>query len=122
MSEIRPSSAYSDGVSSDAKHPKLKETKMVFYLQDWVTGENATAIAVVGANGMNSNGLNFGTVTAINDVVTEGVDRKSNQVGRANGIYVNSALDGTDFHLLFSIVFTNKYNGSTLEIQGADRS
>ncbi|XP_077252028.1 dirigent protein 11-like [Tasmannia lanceolata] len=30
--------------------------------------------------------------------------------------------DSTDFHLAFLVVFTNeKYNGSTLEIQGSDR-
>ncbi|KAJ8633223.1 hypothetical protein MRB53_026559 [Persea americana] len=68
---------------------KEKETKMVFYMQDWESG---------------------------------GLDRRSKQIGRAQGIYVNSALDASDLHLLFSIVFTNeKYNGSTIEIQGADR-
>ena len=59
---------------------------------------------------------------AIDDKVTVAIERNSSQVGRLQGIYVNLELDGTDLHLLVSLVFTNKaYNGSTLEIQGADR-
>lgn len=35
---------------------------------------------------------------------------------------MTSALDGSNTHVLISIVFTNsKYNGSTLEVQGASR-
>ncbi|XP_058071114.1 dirigent protein 2-like [Magnolia sinica] len=98
-----------------------KETHMVFYLQDWET-DNATSVPVAGTNGTLSSVLNFGTIMVVDDAVTEGPDRQSKQVGRAQGIYVNLALDGSDLHLLFSVVFTNeKYNGSTLEIQGADR-
>nr|QQM18940.1 dirigent protein 5 [Kadsura heteroclita] len=102
--------------------PNMIETKLQFYLQDWETGKNPTATTIAGAKGLASSVLNFGTVLAIDDAVTEGADRNSKQVGRAHGIYVNSALDGSDLHFLFSVVFTNeKYNGSTLEIQGADR-
>ena len=43
-----------------------------------------------------------------------GIERNSSEIGRAHGIYVNSALDGTDLHLLMSFVLNNKaYNGST---------
>ncbi|XP_058103635.1 dirigent protein 1-like [Magnolia sinica] len=105
---------------SNAEESAPMETNMVFYLQDWVTGPNVTAVPVAGLK--NSTVLGFGTITVIDDAVTEGIERNSTQVGRAQGIYVNSALDGSDLHLAFSIVFTNeKYNGSTLEIQGADR-
>ena len=53
---------------------------------------------------------------AIDDKVTVAIERNSSQVGRLQGIYVNSELDGTDLHLLVSLVFTNKaYNGSTLK-------
>lgn len=99
----------------------IKETHMTFYLQDWVTGKNATALPVAGRN-KTSKPTEFGTVVVIDDAVTAGPKRSSPQVGRAQGTYVNSMLDGTDVHLIFSIIFTNaKYNGSTLEIQGADR-
>ncbi|RWR86318.1 dirigent protein 2-like protein [Cinnamomum micranthum f. kanehirae] len=110
--------------SSEARSMRMKEkkTKMVFYMQDWETGKNVTAVPVAGKNGTLSSILNFATVMVVDDAITEGQDRQSKQIGRAQGIYVNSALDASDLHLLFSIVFTNKkYNGSTIEIQGADR-
>ena len=111
-----------DGFNVRSVRTKEKETKMVFYMQDWESGKNVTAVPVAGKNGTNSSVLNFATIVAVDDAITEGLDRRSKQIGRAQGIYVNSALDASDLHLLFSIVFTNeKYNGSTIEIQGADR-
>lgn len=99
----------------------IRETHMMFYLQDWVTGKNATALPIARRNAK-SKPTDFGTLVVIDDAVTAGPKRSSPQVGRAQGIYVNSMLDGSDVHLAFSIIFTNaKYNGSTLEIQGADR-
>ncbi|GMY09857.1 dirigent protein 22-like [Fagus crenata] len=101
---------------------KLKETNMMFYMQDWETSANATAIPVAGIPNERWWILGFGTVFATDDKLTMGIERNSSEVGRAHGIYVNSALDGSDLHLLMSLVFTNKaYNGSTFEIQGADR-
>nr|QQM18951.1 dirigent protein 16 [Kadsura heteroclita] len=101
---------------------RMKETKMVLYLQDWEFGKNSTAVPVAGINGRFANVLNFTTVSVVDDALTEGLDRNSKEVGRAQGIYVNSALDGTNLHLIFSAIFTNgNYKGSTLEFQGADR-
>ncbi|RWR86325.1 dirigent protein 23 [Cinnamomum micranthum f. kanehirae] len=111
-----------DSFEARSMRMKEKKTKMVFYMQDWETGKNVTAVPVAGKNGTLSSILNFATVMVVDDAITEGQDRQSKQIGRAQGIYVNSALDASDLHLLFSIVFTNKkYNGSTIEIQGADR-
>ena len=101
---------------------KLKETNMVFYMQDWETSLNATVFPIAGIPNKPWQVTRFGKVMAIDDKVTVAIERNSSQVGRLQGIYVNLALDGTDLHLLVSLVFTNKaYNGSTLEIQGADR-
>ena len=106
----------------EAKPFKLKQTNIVFYMQEWESGANITSIPVAGIPKKPWATLAFGTIFAIDDALTESSDRKSAQVGRAQGIFVNTALDGTDLHLLMSLVFTNKeYNGSTLEIQGADR-
>lgn len=105
-----------------ARNKELKETNMVFYMQDWESGSNITNYPVAGIPGTRWWILGFGTVFAIDDALTEEFDRNSTQIGRAHGIYVNSALDGSDLHLLMSFIFTNKrWNGSTLEIQGADR-
>ncbi|KAK2997313.1 hypothetical protein RJ639_024777 [Escallonia herrerae] len=63
----------------------------------------------------------FGTLAAIDDAVTEGPDRSSKEIGRAQGMYINSQLDGRALHMMFSVIFTDgKYKGSTLEFQGFD--
>ena len=86
------------------------------------TGANAIATPVAGIPHKWGWILGFGPVFATDDKLTMAIERNSSVVRRAHGIYVNSALDGFDLHLLMSLVFTNKeYNGSTLEIQGADR-
>ncbi|KAA8524701.1 hypothetical protein F0562_011124 [Nyssa sinensis] len=107
---------------SEAKLGNLKETNMVFYMHDIEGGTNITAIPVAGIPNKRWWFLQFGTIYAVDELLTEQYDSNSTQVGRAHGIYVNSALDGSDLHFLMSLVFTNKaFNGSTLEIQGADR-
>lgn len=93
-----------------------KQSKLVFYVHDYLTGHDTSAITVAGKDV-----LRFGTMVAVDDPVTEGPDRESNSIGRAQGMYINSQLDGKGLHLLFSVIFTDgKYKGSTLEIQGAD--
>ena len=95
---------------------------MMFYMQDWEIGANATATLFAGILHKQWWILGFGTIFATNDKLTVAIERNSSEVGKVHGIYVNSALDGSDLHLLMSLVFTNKeYNGSTLEIQGADK-
>ncbi|KAI9178648.1 hypothetical protein LWI28_029129 [Acer negundo] len=65
--------------------------------------------------------VEFGTISRL--TVTS--DPNSAQLGRAQGIFVNSAQDSNDpvlQYLIFSVAFTNKeFNGSTLEIQGTDK-
>lgn len=105
-----------------AKPTRSKGTHISFYMHDLVSGKHSTGLAVAGSNGSNSNVLSFGTVTVLDHKLTERFHPRSEPVGRAQGIYVGSALDGQSLHFVFSVVFTNrKYNGSTLEIQGADR-
>ncbi|KAF5746081.1 hypothetical protein HS088_TW06G00246 [Tripterygium wilfordii] len=100
----------------------LRETNMVFYMQDLQSGANATSIQVGGPLKKLWSFLTFGTVYSVDDSLMAGINRNSTQIGRAHGIFINSALDGSDLHILMSLIFTNKeYNGSTLEIQGADR-
>ena len=95
---------------------------MVFYVHDNEGGANVTAIPVAGIPGTKWSVIKFGTLFVFDNLVTEEYDQNSTQVGRVQGIYVNSALDGSSLHMLLSIVFTNKgWNGSTLEIQGANR-
>lgn len=42
-------------------------------------------------------------------------------IGRAQGLYINSQLDGKALYMVFSVIFTaGDFRGSTLEIQGSD--
>ncbi|OIT08825.1 dirigent protein 1, partial [Nicotiana attenuata] len=61
------------------------------------------------------------TMVAVDNPVTEGPDPKSKEIGREQGMYINSQLDGKGLHLMFSVIFTDgEFKGSTLEIQGVD--
>lgn len=97
-------------------------TTMSFYLQDLASGRNATVVPVTGISGKNWSFTTFGTIFVMDDLITETPDRNSNQVGRAQGLLVASALDGSNVHAQLSFVFSNfNYTGSTLELQGASR-
>ncbi|KAG4932140.1 hypothetical protein GLYMA_17G033500v4 [Glycine max] len=103
--------------------PRLqpKQTNLVFYVHDHFTGELSTAATVAGKSGPASNILHFGTVAVVDDPVTVGPSDDSKLIGRAQGIYVNSQLDGKGLYMVFSVIFTNgKFKGSSLEIQGSD--
>ncbi|KAK2997312.1 hypothetical protein RJ639_024776 [Escallonia herrerae] len=98
-----------------------KQTNLVFYVHDYLSGQDASAITVAGKEGPSTSILQFGTLLAVDDPVTVGPDPSSEQIGRAQGMYINSQLDGKGLHLVFSVIFTDgEYKGSTLEIQGAD--
>lgn len=108
--------------TSQVELGQLKETKMSIYFQDWSGGPNATIIQITMQQRPNKllNFTKFGAIFVTDDPVTEGFDGSSAQVARAQGMYVTSALDGSNTHVLISIVFTNEeYKGSTLEIQGS---
>ncbi|KAF7848276.1 hypothetical protein BT93_L2142 [Corymbia citriodora subsp. variegata] len=105
--------------SSEATFQPPQTTEMVLYFQDYGAGPNATFSTVAGIAGKLWTFTQFGTVYVTDDPITETPDPTSAMVGRAQGMYVISALDGSTSHAMFSIVFTNRaYNGSTLQIQG----
>ncbi|GAA0143971.1 transporter [Lithospermum erythrorhizon] len=97
------------------------KTKLLFYVHDYLTGHDASALTVAGKDGATTSILQFGTLLVVDDKVTEGPDPNSKEIGRAQGMYLNSQLDGKGLHMVFSVIFTQgEYKGSTLEIQGAD--
>ncbi|XP_050374930.1 pterocarpan synthase 1-like [Argentina anserina] len=105
------------GIASSSK--ELKETHMSMYLQDFIAGPNVTDIPVAGVAGKLWLFNQFGTVYVTDNPITIGPSSNSASMGRAQGVFVSSALDGLSGLVLFSVGFTNKeYNGSTLEIQG----
>ncbi|KAI3522663.1 hypothetical protein L1887_00620 [Cichorium endivia] len=100
---------------------KYKQTNLVLYVHDNLTGDDKSAMTVAGKDGPTTSIMHFGTLLAHDDPVTVGPDPESEKVGRAQGMYINSQLDGKALYLIFSVMFTEgEYKGSTLEIQGAD--
>ncbi|KAL5573369.1 hypothetical protein UlMin_022966 [Ulmus minor] len=98
------------------------ETNLVFYMQDLASGDKATVVPVTGIAGKTLSFTSFGTIFAIDDPITETQDNKSAPIGRAQGMLLTSALDGSNVHVSISIVFTSdEYNGSTLELQGISK-
>ncbi|RDX69880.1 Dirigent protein 11, partial [Mucuna pruriens] len=103
--------------------PRLQpnQTNLVFYVHDHFTGDHSTATTVAGNSGPASSILHFGTVAIVDDPVTEGPSMDSTLIGRAQGMYVNSQLDGKALYMVFSVIFTHgAFKGSSLEIQGSD--
>ncbi|KAI9073015.1 hypothetical protein K1719_045048 [Acacia pycnantha] len=98
------------------------EQNLVFFLQDVTTGPNATVAAVAGVKGKDWSYTTFGSIYVVDDPVTEGPNKNSAPVGRAQGLLATSSSDGSSLSVIMSIVFTNlQYNGSTLQIQGVSR-
>ncbi|KAJ7955234.1 Dirigent protein [Quillaja saponaria] len=98
-----------------------KKTNLVIYVHDSFTGEDTSAITVAGKSGPSSSILHFGTLAAVDDPVTEGPTIDSKLIGRAQGVYINSQLDGKSLYMVFSVIFTyGEFKGSSLEIQGPD--
>lgn len=98
-----------------------KQTNIVLYVHDYLKGQDASAITVAGKEGPASSVFHFGTMLAVDDIVTEGPDLGSKRIGRAQGWYINSQIDGKALYMVFSVMFTDgEFKGSTLEIQGSD--
>ncbi|KAK6928845.1 Dirigent protein [Dillenia turbinata] len=97
-----------------------KMSHLHFYFHDILSGKNRTAIRIAGPP--NSTMVTFGNTMMIDDLLTEGRDRNSKQVGRAQGLYSVASMSlQSDFSLLMVINFAfteGKYNGSSISILG----
>uniref|UniRef100_A0ACD5WAJ9 Uncharacterized protein n=1 Tax=Avena sativa TaxID=4498 RepID=A0ACD5WAJ9_AVESA len=101
-------------------------THLHFYMDDFYTGQNPTALRVVsGRSLLPDNGTaatsprQFGDIVVLNDPLTEGPDRGSARVGKAQGFAVRSSEGGivSDLHLHLFLE-TGEYNGSSLAVNG----
>ncbi|KAE8650404.1 hypothetical protein Csa_010707 [Cucumis sativus] len=102
-------------------NPQPNQTNLVVYVHDYFTGEDASAITVGGRKGPESSVLEFGTQMVVDDLVTEGPKIDSREIGRAQGMYINSQSDGKGLYMVFSVIFSGgEFRGSSLEIQGPD--
>ncbi|CAI0436686.1 unnamed protein product [Linum tenue] len=96
------------------------------------TGLAGTRYAGGQANGQNQNnvnqiqtqlgpdglGLGFGTITVIDDILTSTPDFGSQQLGKAQGVYVASSADGSTQMMSFTAMFEGGEFGDTLNFYG----
>ncbi|CAI9100974.1 OLC1v1038172C1 [Oldenlandia corymbosa var. corymbosa] len=116
------SQQFSQAISKD----KLGLTKMTetlthlhFYFHDITGGTNPTAAVVSQSPLKATSKTNFGSVSMMDDPLTEGPDLNSKLVGKMQGIYGSSSLDEISYLMVLNILFVDeKYNGSTIGILG----
>ncbi|WCJ23313.1 Disease resistance-responsive (dirigent-like protein) family protein [Euphorbia peplus] len=100
---------------------QLNQTNLVIYVHDYFTGHDASAVTVAGSGGPHFHIMKFGTIAVVDDPVTEGPTIDSKEIGRAQGTYINSQIDGKGLYMVFSVIFSyGDYKGSSLEVQGPD--
>ncbi|KAG6413497.1 hypothetical protein SASPL_126210 [Salvia splendens] len=103
--------------SSTYKAVKLHKTNLRFFIHDILSGSNPSAVRIAGPPGQN-NPIGFGSVYAIDDVLTEGPEITSAVVGNAQGMYLSSSQGQIPSLVLYvDLAFTTgKFNGSSLSV------
>ncbi|WVZ53912.1 LOW QUALITY PROTEIN: hypothetical protein U9M48_004798 [Paspalum notatum var. saurae] len=103
-----------------------KETHLCVFWHKTCGGPNVSTVAQV-AEGPSSgaSATGFGTVTVIDDPLTDGPNLTSSSssklVGRAQGVYVSAGKDALSLMIAMNFVFVDgAYNGSSLAILGAN--
>ncbi|EMS55245.1 hypothetical protein TRIUR3_14288 [Triticum urartu] len=106
------------GVASSTTH-------LHFYMDDFYTGPNPTALRVVSGrslspdNGTATSPRQFGDIVALNDPLTEGPDRGSARVGTAQGFAVRVSEGGVVSDLnLHLFLEAGEYSGSSVVVNG----
>ena len=96
-----------------------KKTHLHFFFHDILAGPNATAVVIAQGPTWNTTAGRFGQIVMIDNALTEGANRSSKVIGRAQGLYATAALDELGFLMTLNYYFTDGvYNGSTLAILG----
>ncbi|XP_044488187.1 dirigent protein 22-like [Mangifera indica] len=94
-----------------------KTSHLNFYFHDIIGGKNPTAVKIAGPP--NSTGYGFGSTTMMDDALTEGPERNSKLVGRAQGLYAIAAQQEVSLLMVVNFAFMEgKYNGSSISILG----
>ncbi|WCJ24183.1 Disease resistance-responsive (dirigent-like protein) family protein [Euphorbia peplus] len=83
-------------------------------------GQNANAQVQtqLGPDGL---GLGFGTITVIDDILTSSPELGSQQLGKAQGVYVASSADGSTQMMTFTAFFEGGEFGDSLNFYGVYR-
>lgn len=116
ISSITSSDANFSDTLLEPVTPVEKTTKLHFYLHDIVSGPNPTSVEIIGK------GYGFGATFMIDDALTQGPDRASKIIGRAEGMYSSASRRGTAVLMVVVFAFTDGvYNGSSLSMVGINR-
>ncbi|VVA23270.1 PREDICTED: dirigent [Prunus dulcis] len=109
--------------SLDPKLLGLKKEKLShfrFYWHDIYSGKNPSAVGVVRAP-TNSSTL-FGSVSMIDDPLTQGPELSSKLWGRAQGFYASASQQEVGLLMAMNFHFIEgKYNGSTVSVLGRNQ-
>ncbi|PWA63185.1 disease resistance-responsive (dirigent-like protein) family protein [Artemisia annua] len=104
------------------KSHAFKKQKLIhlhFYFQDIAVGDHPTALRVAEARTTNTSKSGFGATFIIDDPLTEGPNRTSKIIGRAQGMYASADLNIFGLMMVVNFVFLEgKYNGSSFCILG----
>lgn len=101
---------------------EAKRTKFTIYFQDYAIGPNTSFFPIAGLPGSKLNFTDFGTCFVTDDAITAIPNEGAPVMGRAQGIYVVTGMDGKNLLVILSLVFTSgTYNGSSIEIQGTSK-
>ncbi|KAL8556358.1 hypothetical protein ACS0TY_003969 [Phlomoides rotata] len=98
--------------------PKLKKTHLRFFVHDILSGTKPSAVQIAGNKPTPNNPTPFGSLFAIDDLLTEGPQITSKVIGTAQGLYVSSS-QGKDLTLILYVDLgftTGMFNGSSLSV------
>lgn len=99
------------------RHKKIAQFRV--YLQDILSGSNATVLEVARAHVTATSPTSYGLVRVMDDMMTLGPDPNSERVGRAQGLIANTDIEESGISVNINFVFTGgEYKGSTLCIVG----
>ncbi|KAJ4724088.1 Dirigent protein [Melia azedarach] len=114
---------YGYATTLDRKHFGLKKEKLSHFKLFWhdiYSGSNPTAVGVVRPQ-KNSSTM-FGSISVIDDPLTEGPELSSKLVGKAQGLYSSAGQEEVGLLMVMNFVFLEgKYNGSTITILGRNK-
>ncbi|KAL2514632.1 Dirigent protein 23 [Forsythia ovata] len=100
----------------NSKEANDKNEPSPFLLPRHNQRENPNVVKII-----RGNELGFGTTYMIDDVLTEGPNRNSKLIGRAQGMYSLASQHDLGLLMVVNFVFTDgKYNGNSLSMLGND--
>ncbi|XP_077239002.1 dirigent protein 22-like [Tasmannia lanceolata] len=104
--------------SAIGKH-KEKLSHLRFFWHDIVSGPNPTVVQIASAPSTRNSSTFFGSLSMIDDPLTEGPDLSSKLLGRAQGFYASASQQEVGLLMAMNFAFIEgKYNGSTISIMG----